>query len=135
MVKVELIKRKLFQLEEYLKALGSLKDEAGLQQDLIKYAATERFLQMAIECCFDIGEHWVVDNELGLPASYRDVPEILLAKSVISPEMAEIWIKLAGFRNILVHNYADVDRAKVITLLKTGLKDFEKLKSVFTDLI
>jgi uncharacterized protein YutE (UPF0331/DUF86 family) len=34
---------------------------------------------------------------------------------------------MVGFRNVLTHGYAKIDYSKLIEVLRTGLKDIEKL--------
>jgi uncharacterized protein YutE (UPF0331/DUF86 family) len=38
---------------------------------------------------------------------------------------------MIGFRNTLVHEYIDIDRAIVFEILQNGLEDIEQLKRVF----
>ena len=49
----------------------------------------------------------------------------------IDREMRETWIKMIGFRNLLVHDYADIDRTQVYDILQRRLADIEKLRNVF----
>ena len=47
--------------------------------------------------------------------------------------MEEKWIRMIGFRNILVHDYLDIDRHTVFDVLQNNLKDFEKIKKSFAE--
>ena len=96
-----------------------------------KYGSAERFLQLAIEAVNDIGGHLVADLGLGDVDWYRDVPEILYEAGYIDGELRDQWIKMIGFRNILVHDYLDIDRSEVYKVLQEHLEDFEHLKTVF----
>jgi len=135
MVKTEVIGRRLGLLSEYLARLDELKLDSNLISDSIRYAAAERFLQLAIEACFDIGEHWIVDNELGTPDSYREIPQILFEKEKIDQNVAESWMTMAGFRNVLVHDYVKIDRARIVYFLNNNLQELYKLQSIFSGLI
>lgn len=44
---------------------------------------------------------------------YREIPGRLRARAVLSEETARRLDGLAGFRNVLVHEYADVDLRRV----------------------
>lgn len=72
------------------------------------WASAERFLQMAIECVNDIASHIISEENFGAIEHYRDIPEILFHKNIIDDELKEKWIRMIGFRNILVHGYAEI---------------------------
>jgi uncharacterized protein YutE (UPF0331/DUF86 family) len=42
---------------------------------------------------------------------------------------------MAGFRNILVHEYLEIDRRRVFSALKNDLGDFEKFIRAITKLV
>ena len=42
---------------------------------------------------------------------------------------------MAGFRNILVHEYLEIDRRRVFSVLKDDLGDFEKFIRAVTTLL
>jgi uncharacterized protein YutE (UPF0331/DUF86 family) len=42
----------------------------------------------------------------------------------VTVEQAEVWRRIVGFRNIVVHRYLDVDPAIVRAVLVTNLDDF-----------
>jgi len=48
----------------------------------------------------------------------------LSEKEIISSEDAEKLVKMAGFRNILIHEYRDILIEKVYDILQNRLSDF-----------
>lgn len=64
---------------------------------------------IAIQAAIDIGQHILVANRWERPGSYRDTFELLGAHGVISVELEEQLVRLAGFRNALVHVYWRLD--------------------------
>jgi uncharacterized protein YutE (UPF0331/DUF86 family) len=62
---------------------------------------------------------------------YSDIAAILEEKNFISIDLREKWIRMVGFRNILVHDYLEVDRKIVYDVLQNRLGDLEELKKVF----
>lgn len=52
-------------------------------------------------------------------------------KGYISVDLRERWIRMIGFRNILVHDYLEVDRKIVHDVLQNKLNDLEELKKAF----
>lgn len=80
---------------------------------------------------YDIGNHIIADESLGVVDSYGDIPAILCQREVITTKMREKWIRMIGFRNTLVHEYIEIDRQIVYQVLQDGLADIEMLKQVF----
>ncbi|HEY0090527.1 MAG TPA: DUF86 domain-containing protein, partial [Candidatus Lokiarchaeia archaeon] len=89
------------------------------------YGLAERYLQLAIEYVLDIGNHIISRLEFKKPETYQDIFVILGKNSILPLEFAEKIAKMAGFRNILVHGYLDIDEVIVYNHLKEDLKDFE----------
>jgi len=133
MVRAEVIRKRLNKLDEYLEILNDLKKYS--LEDFIStpeyYGSVERFLQLAIETTVDIGNHIVADLGLGEVNWYSDIAAILEEKNFISVDLREKWIRMVGFRNILVHDYLEVDREIVYEVLHNRLGDIEELKQVF----
>ncbi|HLR76504.1 MAG TPA: DUF86 domain-containing protein [Balneolaceae bacterium] len=133
MTKTELLRRKLQQLDEYLGFLEQIKEkpkELFLNEPQM-WASTERFLQMALEVINDMGSHVIADENLGTVEQYRDIPKIFAEQNWIDVDIKRLWIKMIGFRNLLVHGYATVDRSEVYSILQNNLDDIKKIKKVF----
>ena len=133
MVKSEIVKRRLVKLEQYLAALRRLQrfNTEELIADPERHGAAERYLHLAIECIIDVGNHIIADENLGEVNSYSDIPRILLSNKIISHEQCETWIRMIGFRNILAHQYADLDLNIVSDTLHRRLGDLEAAFRVF----
>lgn len=133
MVKVEVIRKRLNSLDEYLDILRGLQkyslDEFVSNPEI--YGSVERFLQLAIETTIDIGNHITSALGLGEINWYSDVAALMEEKGYITVELRERWIKMIGFRNILVHDYLEVDRKIVYSVLQNRLDDLEELKRAF----
>lgn len=89
-----------------------------------KHWLAERGLQLAAETLFDIGNHILAGHFNVHPATYEDVIEQLADQGVISSELRDRLRGLGGFRNVLVHEYVDVDLNRVHRFLQEGLEDF-----------
>ncbi len=130
MVRVEVIRKRLNKLDEYLDILHALQRYSF--EEFIsspeRYGSAERFLQLAIEAVTDIGGHVIADLSLGVVNWYSDIPSILAERGYISPELREKWVRMIGFRNTLVHDYLDIDRQIVYDVLQDGLDDIKALK-------
>jgi uncharacterized protein YutE (UPF0331/DUF86 family) len=130
MVKPEVVRRRFEKLDEYLTILNRLKKYS--YEDLISdpehYGSAERFLHLAIEAITDVCNHIIAEEQLGVINWYGDIPSILATEKVISAEQRDIWIRMIGFRNTLVHEYIDVDLEIVYRVLQEGLPDLKAIR-------
>jgi len=133
MVSVEVVRRRLNKLDEYLSILYGLQKYSfeAFARDPEHYGSTERFLQLAIETLTDLGNHVIAELALGTVDYYSDIPSILVEHGYLDDELREKWVRMIGFRNILVHQYLDVDRRIVYGILHKDLTDIEALRKVF----
>jgi uncharacterized protein YutE (UPF0331/DUF86 family) len=124
------ILRKLSELETYLKQIREYA-ETTLQDytaDWKTQRIVERTLQMMIETCADVASHIVSDRGLRAPTGYADTFSVLMENAVISEELCGAMVKMAKFRNVVVHQYEGVDAEIVMVILKKRLDDFEKYR-------
>ncbi len=70
--------------------------------------AADHALQLAIQVCIDVGAHLIGELGLEAPSDYRGVFESL-QKAGLEPRLADRLADAAGMRNILVHDYLEVD--------------------------
>ena len=86
----------------------------------------ERNLQVAIQCALDAGNHIIAEEILTSPEDQADILRILASEGILPQELAERILPMAGFRNILVHEYLRLDHIKVFETLTRGLDDLEE---------
>jgi uncharacterized protein YutE (UPF0331/DUF86 family) len=136
-VRTEVLRKRLGKLDEYLAILQELRRYTFEEfvADPEHYRSVERFLQLAIETLTDLGNHVIADLQLGTVDWYSDIPRLLHEAGYISVEMRENWIRMIGFRNVLVHDYLDVDRRLVYEVMQQRLGDFEALRRVFAEML
>lgn len=73
----------------------------------------------------DIGNHLISRLEYEKPETYQEILLILGKISIIPKEFAKKIAKMAGFRNILIHNYLEINERLVFEYLQNNLSDFE----------
>ncbi len=127
MLDTEGIQARLDKLDEYSQILKELRGSAQsiFLTDYHLYGLAERYLQLSIECVLDIGTMLVTGLGLRRPERHQDVIQILIEAGVLSPELGARLTGIAGFRNILVHEYLQIDRNLVYQKLQEGVTDFE----------
>lgn len=137
MIKPDVIRKRLEKLDEYLDILRRLQrysyDEFVDNPE--RYGSAERFLQLAIESLNDLGNHVVAESGLGTVDWYSDIPHRLHEAGLIDASQEETWIRMIGFRNILVHDYLKIDRTIVFRVLQENLGDLEGFKQIFVQFL
>ena len=120
---------KLDELDSYLSELESVmpKRYEEYVSSIEKKRSCERLLHILIECVIDVCALIVKGLRLGLPAEEEDLFEKLEKKKVISKKMKEKLKSIRGFRNILVHRYAEVDDELVFENLG-NINDFKEFR-------
>jgi len=81
-------------------------------------------LQLAIQGAIDIASHIVSDEGWQVPNALAGLYDILDEHKVIDKKMAGVMKQMVGFRNIIVHEYEDIDLDKVHQILTSRLGDF-----------
>ncbi len=82
-------------------------------------------LQRAIQATIDISNIIIKEYNLDLPANYKNGFEILKKFNFIDNDIKEKMIKMAGFRNIAVHNYEKLNLDILKSILVNNIDDFE----------
>ena len=110
MVDAPSIESRLERLRELLAELDAIRDggRESWNADPRLRLATERALQLSIQVCIDIAGHLVSELKLTMPPDYRGLfPE--LATAGLDSDLAERLGAATGLRNVLVHEYVDLD--------------------------
>ncbi|KPV62649.1 MAG: hypothetical protein AOA65_1698 [Candidatus Bathyarchaeota archaeon BA1] len=123
----ERILLKLRNMKKYVDFLKSQRkvNEEKLKKDYLLKSAIERNFHIALESVFDIGEMIISIKEFRKPEDYKEVIEILGEEGILPKEFAERFAPAAGFRNILVHRYAEVKLSQLYRHLQEDLEDFD----------
>ncbi|MDI6793903.1 MAG: DUF86 domain-containing protein [bacterium] len=87
--------------------------------------AVERSLQISVEACLDIGRRIIAVKGFRYPEDNKDVFQVLSAEGIISSEVLPALTDMARFRNLIVHDYARIDDARVYSILKKHLTNFD----------
>jgi len=77
----------------------------------------------ACETAIDLANHVIRTNRLGIPVYSADSFKLLRAERIIGARLAERMEKMVGFRNTVVHQYAEVDIRIVEAVIVTELDE------------
>lgn len=128
MVDREIFSRRLEALHGYLEKLKAFldADEEEFVREPALHDLAERYLHLAVEACLDLANHWISDRALPTPDANRDTFTTLERASELSPELAEKLRGWAGFRNILVHEYLEIDHSIAYRAIHDELGDLDR---------
>jgi uncharacterized protein YutE (UPF0331/DUF86 family) len=121
------IRRHLAALRE---ALGNLQRHKGRAASELRANAdlrwtVERGLQLCVQNVLDVASHLVAARGLDAP-DYATAIDKLAEIGVLPTEFAGGLRALAGFRNVLVHGYLQVDLGIVERILNEKLLELEQ---------
>jgi uncharacterized protein YutE (UPF0331/DUF86 family) len=123
MTDADLVRKKLAQIETYVADLRRLARPEELGRDVREERFVEHTLQLAIQAALDVASHIVSDERLGEPQTNRELFALLERRGYLAPALGDALRNMAGFRNILVHGYDDVDLSIVRDVLTHRLGD------------
>ena len=82
-------------------------------------------LLVAIGACLDLASHWLADEGWDVPATYGDIFTALAEHDVISSGIARNLAAASGLRNLIAHQYAVLDWARVHAVAESELGHLE----------
>ena len=119
----ELVAKKLALIETCVRELQSLARPDVIRTDVREERFVEHTLQIAIQAALDVASHIVSDERLGEPETNRALFDLLARAGKLPAGLAATLRDMAGFRDVIVHGYQDVDLAVVEDLLRNHLGD------------
>ena len=114
-------------------ALATLRRHAGappaaFAADSERRWAVERGLQLCAQNALDVASH--ISSAVGLdPGSYGSSIDCLVEAGALPRAFAQRFRGIAGFRDVLVHGYLEIDPDLLATMLSDRLDDFEEFAS------
>jgi uncharacterized protein YutE (UPF0331/DUF86 family) len=128
---IDKIKRNLSLIQEYLSELKELSKitEEKFLADRINSAAGESYLRRSLESVFDIGRHILAKSYGFKELEYKKIALELGKKGVLDKEYASVLLKMAGYRNRMVHLYQEITPEEIYGILKSHLSDIDRFVS------
>ena len=96
-------------------------------QDIVEYN-----LFQIINHLITITQHIVVDEDYGFPQTSYEASQILCDKGIFDKNDLDLMKKMIGFRNIVGHNYLNINKEVVYFILTKGQHDIRRILSKIT---
>ena len=125
------IERRLDELSERLARLEPIKDKPRSEFDQDPYLRdiVERNLEVAAQSCIDICHRIISLENARKPTDYYEAILIMGELGVLPVDFSQHLAPIAGFRNILVHEYISVDWDQVYEKLQQ-LDDLDRFRDL-----
>ncbi len=119
----EVVKKKLESITNYLNDLLPYK-KITFNEFMKKHYEIERILELLVTTASDIVFHMISDKGEPSPASYKAAFLRAGELKIISKKLSENLALSAGLRNILVHEYEELDYKIVHKSIPSAIRDF-----------
>jgi uncharacterized protein YutE (UPF0331/DUF86 family) len=127
LVREELLLAKISNVRNHLQRVRSKlpdTEEAFLSDNDLRDIVVHNLWQ-ALQGCIDIGSHVVADEGYGQPATFAEVFDLLIANQVLDRRLGERLRKATGLRNLIVHEYMQLDFTLIFKAARTDLRDLD----------
>jgi len=120
--KFALLDKQLLQLKNHTKDadFDSFKDDWAMR------SMTERALQVMVEIVIDVAERIIAFENAGPAATSAEAIEKLVELKVL--QSAQPYSDMVGFRNLIVHQYEEIDPAILYDIVKNKLSNFRQFR-------
>jgi uncharacterized protein YutE (UPF0331/DUF86 family) len=121
--KFALLDKQLLQLKNHTKDadFDSFKDDWAMR------SMTERALQVMVEIVIDVAERIIAFENAGPAATSAEAIEKLVELNVL--QSAQPYSDMVGFRNLIVHQYEEIDPAMLYDIVKNKLDNFRQFRN------
>lgn len=132
MTSISIIENKISQIKKYQKIIKRLSkfSKKEIENNELVRGSVERYLHLICQSSIDLANIVISYRRERKPIDQRDYFMVLVEEKIINNTMADIMIKLVGFRNVLVHEYTKVDYNIVYDVLNNGVKDIDKFVKI-----
>lgn len=123
-----IIENKISSIKKYLKILERYQSHSRneIENNVDTRGMIERYLYLAAQSAIDLAEATISFKKLRKPTTMSDAFYILQEEGIISLALAKKMAGMAGFRNVIAHDYEKINYDIVYNVLHKGLKDIEE---------
>ena len=96
-----------------------------------KIGSAKYHLIVAIEGMIDLCNHIIAKNAFRTPENYADTFKVMAENGAFSKNFLETLVRMARFRNRLIHIYWEVDNNEIYNIIQTRLEDINVFLEFF----
>ena len=134
----EVLQARLSYIEDSLNSLERFKDvtyeEFRSNPDNFRIAFYD--LRRALEAAMDVGSHILSRIPGARATSYKEISKLLGRHKIVPIDFADNQLaRMAGYRNRMVHLYAEISEKELYEIIQQDLRDFEVFCKYITELL
>jgi len=128
MTNINVLENKISSARKYLKLLERYKtySQEEIEGNIDIRGAVERYLYLAIQAAIDLAEAFIAHKELRKPSTLSECFYILNENKTIPDELTQKLVKMTGFRNVVAHDYENINYEIVYDILQNRLANIEE---------
>ena len=119
------IKDKIKDIKTYLEQLSEIKPNKfeEYEKDFKTKAACERYFEKIAEAVVDLATLVIKEKDLQIPEKDYEAFEILEKENIIDSNLTKKLKDMKGMRNIIAHQYGDVNDEFMYTAISKEIED------------
>ncbi|MDO5068148.1 MAG: DUF86 domain-containing protein [Propionibacteriaceae bacterium] len=122
---VEVVTRRLTMMRKLLGELQQLPvSPERLVEDAIMRYAVERMLTLLVDLAVGINTHFAATLGATTPSTVRESFTVMADLDVLDRDLVHQLVRSVGMRNILIHQYTDVDLGMVAAAVEHACRDY-----------
>jgi len=114
-------------IERSLKRVREIYREDPELAKLVNLDALTLNVERACQAAIDLAMHVVASEHLGMPQSQADAFRLLADAQRLDRKLADRMIGMCGFRNILIHQYQELDVQRLREVAERHWEDLVEL--------
>ena len=128
MTDISVIENRISAVKKYLKILERYKkfSRKKIEADIDLRGAVERYLYLAVQATIDLAGAVISLKKFRKPATMSENFLVLEEEKIIDKKLSQQMVRMVGFRNIISHDYGEIDYDIVYDILHQRLKDIEE---------
>jgi uncharacterized protein YutE (UPF0331/DUF86 family) len=135
MTSLAVIEKGISKIKKYLNILQGYHKYTYEQiiNDLTLRGAIERYLYLLVQSALDLAEALISYKKFRRPVTFTECFIILNEAKLINKDLMQKMIKMAKFRNIITHDYEELDYEIVYDIFKNRIIDIEDFTNIIQD--
>lgn len=136
MSNLTVIENKISATQKYLRILDEFQkySRQEIEDNVSIRGATERYLYLVAQASIDLAEAIIAYRNFRKPSTLNEAFYILNEEKVIDLGLTKQLVSMAGFRNIIAHDYGKIDYDIVYDVLHNRLADVEKFLNIIKEI-
>ena len=134
MSNLSIIENQITAIQNYLKILSRYQNysQKEIETNLDLKGAVERYLYLLTQSTIDLAGAFIAYKKFRKPTTLKEAFSILQSEDIISQDLLDQMMHMVGFRNIITHDYLQINYDIVYDIIHNRLKDIDEFVLAIT---